>query len=124
MFNGFISRVLPILALALMAAPEAALAHTKLGVGIASWYGPGFHGRSTANGERFDMHGMTAAHKTLPFNTTVRVTNVRNGRSVVVRINDRGPFIKSRTIDLSHGAAKALGMINAGTAKVELEIIG
>jgi len=122
-FNGFFSRVLLILAISVMAAPEAALAHTKLGVGVASWYGPGFHGRSTANGERYDMNGLTAAHKTLPFNTKVRVTNVRNGRSVVVRINDRGPFVKARTIDLSRGAAKALGMINAGTAHVELEII-
>lgn len=94
-----------------------------LGAGVASFYGRRFHGRLTANGERFDMNAMTAAHKTLPFGTRVRVTNARNGRSVVVRINDRGPFIKGRTIDLSRAAAKRLGFVSRGHARVELDII-
>ncbi|WP_255573761.1 septal ring lytic transglycosylase RlpA family protein [Erythrobacter sp. SCSIO 43205] len=94
-----------------------------LGTGVASFYGRRFHGRLTANGERFDMNAMTAAHKTLPFGTLVRVTNPRNGRSVVVRINDRGPFVKGRTIDVSRAAAKELGMIARGHARVELDII-
>lgn len=89
--------------------------------GIASYYGARFHGRTTANGERFDMNKMTAAHKTLPFGTKVRVTNRNNGRSVVVRINDRGPYVGNRTIDLSRGAAQKIGMINKGVVKVEIE---
>lgn len=95
----------------------------RLGTGVASYYGRRFHGRLTANGERFNMNAMTAAHKTLPFGTRVRVTNPRNGRSVTVRINDRGPFIKGRTIDLSRGAAKRIGMIASGHARVKLEIV-
>jgi len=83
-----------------------------LGTGVASYYGRRFHGRLTANGERFNMNAMTAAHKTLPFGTKVRVTNTRNGRSVTVRINDRGPFIRGRTIDLSRGAAQELSLIH------------
>jgi len=94
-----------------------------LGTGVASYYGRRFHGRLTANGERFNMNAMTAAHKTLAFGTRVRVTNPRNGRSVVVRINDRGPFIKGRTIDLSRGAAQRIGMISSGHARVKLDII-
>lgn len=94
-----------------------------LGAGVASYYGRRFHGRLTANGERFDMNAMTAAHKTLPFGTRVRVTNPRNGRSVTVRINDRGPFIKGRTIDLSRGAAERIGMITSGHARVQLDIV-
>jgi rare lipoprotein A len=88
--------------------------------GVASWYGPNFHGRRTANGERYDMHEMTAAHPTLPFGTRVQVRNVRTGESAVVRINDRGPFKKSRVIDLSFAAAKAIGAVAPGTALVEL----
>jgi rare lipoprotein A len=84
---------------------------------VASWYGPGFDGRLTANGERFDQDAMTAAHKTLPFGTELRVTNPANGKSIVVRINDRGPFIAGRDIDLSRGAARALGIY--GVARVE-----
>ncbi|TRD12359.1 septal ring lytic transglycosylase RlpA family protein [Erythrobacter insulae] len=95
----------------------------NLGTGVASYYGRRFHGRLTANGERFNMNAMTAAHKTLPFGTKVRVINARNGRSVVVRINDRGPFIRGRTIDLSRGAARKLGMISRGHASVKMEII-
>ena len=89
--------------------------------GTASWYGPGFHGRRTASGERFNPQAMTAAHRTLPLGTRLRVTNKANGRSVVVRINDRGPFAKNRLIDLSLGAARELQMVRAGTAKVTLE---
>ena len=88
--------------------------------GMASWYGPGFHGRLTANGERFDMNELTAAHKTLPFGTRVLVHNPRTGKEVVVRINDRGPFIKGRVIDLSKAAAKALGMKGRGHDAVVL----
>lgn len=91
--------------------------------GVASYYGPGFQGKPTANGERFNMHKMTAAHKTLPFNTKVKVKNIDNGKSVVVRINDRGPFKKGRIIDLSKGAAKKIGMLQSGTANVKLEIL-
>ena len=94
-----------------------------LGTGIASYYGKRFHGRLTANGERFDMNAMTAAHKTLPFGTRVLVTNPANGRSVMVRINDRGPFIRGRTIDLSRGAAERIGMIRRGHARVQLDIV-
>ncbi|MEM7703459.1 MAG: septal ring lytic transglycosylase RlpA family protein [Pseudomonadota bacterium] len=94
-----------------------------LGTGVASYYGKRFHGRLTANGERFNMNAMTAAHKTLPFGTRVRVTNPSNGRSVTVRINDRGPFIRGRTIDLSRAAATKLGMISRGHARVKLDIV-
>ena len=96
---------------------------TSLGTGIASYYGKRFHGRRTANGERFDMYAMTAAHKTLPFGSMVRVTNPRNGLSVVVRINDRGPFTPGRTIDLSRGAAEKIGLIRRGHGRVELELL-
>jgi rare lipoprotein A len=92
--------------------------------GIASWYGKDFHGRKTSNGEIYNMYDMTAAHKTLPMNTMVRVTHLENGRSIVVRINDRGPFVKSRIIDLSYTAANRIDMIQKGTAPVRLEIIG
>jgi len=91
--------------------------------GTASWYGTKFHGKKTANGERYDMYAMSAAHKTLPLPTMVRVTNLDNGRSVVVRVNDRGPFVKSRIIDLSYAAAKALAYDNAGTAPVRVEVL-
>ena len=91
--------------------------------GSASWYGGKFHGRTTANGERYDMNELTAAHKTLPFGTKVRVINERNGKAVVVRINDRGPFVGKRVIDLSRGAAQAVGMINQGVARVKLEVL-
>lgn len=90
--------------------------------GRASWYGPNFHGRLTANGEQFDMHGMTAAHRTLPFNTIVLVENMDSGKSALVRINDRGPFAKNRIIDLSKKAAQKIGMIGAGTATVNLYV--
>lgn len=91
--------------------------------GKASWYGPGFHGKKTSNGERFDMHGLTAAHRTLPLGTQVRVTNVSNGKSVIVRVNDRGPFHGNRVIDLSKGAANKLGFVQHGMATVKLETL-
>jgi rare lipoprotein A len=92
--------------------------------GNASWYGPDFHGKLTSNGETYNMYDMTAAHKTLPMNTIVKVTNKKNGLSVTVRINDRGPFIATRIIDLSNLAAKKIEMLDAGTAPVSLEILG
>lgn len=95
----------------------------SLFTGMASWYGPGFHGARTANGERFDQYAMTAAHKTLPFGTMVRVTNLNNGRSVLVRINDRGPFTPGRTIDLSRGAAEVIGLVSSGVGSVRVEVM-
>ena len=92
-------------------------------VGTASWYGPGFHGRSTANGEKFDQHGMTAAHRTLPMPCIVRVTNLQNGRVVDLKVNDRGPFKKSRIIDLSQAAAENLGIVGTGTAQVRVQYL-
>ncbi|HYS67532.1 MAG TPA: septal ring lytic transglycosylase RlpA family protein [Paraburkholderia sp.] len=89
--------------------------------GRASWYGRAFHGRRTANGERYDMHALTAAHRTLPLGSYVRVTNPTTSRSVVVRINDRGPYARGRVIDLSMAAANALDMRHAGTARVKIE---
>jgi rare lipoprotein A len=94
-----------------------------LGSGTASYYAAKFHGRRTASGERFDMHAMTAAHRTLPFGSKVRVTNPANGNSVVVRINDRGPFTKGRAIDVSHAAAKELGLIARGHGTVEMALL-
>jgi len=92
--------------------------------GIASWYGPNFHGRYTSNGEIYNMYAYTAAHKTLPMNTIVKVTNLVNNKSVVVRINDRGPFVKGRIIDLSYAAGKKIGLDVMGTAPVKIEVIG
>jgi len=92
----------------------------EFGRGRASWYGPGFQGRRTASGERFDMNELTAAHRTLPFGTRVRVRNERNGREVVVRNNDRGPWIRDRIIDVSKAAADALDFLQAGEAPVVL----
>ncbi len=91
--------------------------------GTASWYGPNFHGAQTSNGEYYNMYDHTAAHKTLPINTMVKVTNLANKRSTIVRINDRGPFVKDRIIDLSYQAAQEIGVVKHGTAKVELEVI-
>ena len=91
--------------------------------GVASWYGPGFHGRRTANGEVYDQYELTAAHPSLPLGTRVMVTNLVNGRSVEVRINDRGPFVDGRIIDLSYAAARVLGMIGPGTMEVRLQVL-
>lgn len=91
--------------------------------GVASWYGKDFHGKPTASGVIYDMHGMTAAHRELPLGTVVDVRNLENGRKVRVEINDRGPFVRGRIIDLSYGAAKKLGMAEAGLAKVEIQVV-
>lgn len=91
--------------------------------GIASWYGPGFHGKLTANGERYNQKAMTAAHKTLPLPTLVKVDNLENGKSVIVRVNDRGPYSKGRIIDLTEVAARRLGMIDKGTARVRVSVL-
>jgi rare lipoprotein A len=92
--------------------------------GIASWYGPGFHGRRTANGEVYDQYELTAAHQTLPLGTRAMVTSLTNGRGVEVRINDRGPFVGGRIVDLSYAAARVIGMLGPGTMLVRLEVIG
>ncbi|MBK4728600.1 septal ring lytic transglycosylase RlpA family protein [Oxynema sp. CENA135] len=106
-------------------APEIVTSPVQFVVnGWASWYGPGFHGRLSASGEVFDQNALTAAHRTLPFGTEVRVTNLNNGRSIVVRINDRGPFVGNRVIDLSAAAAQVLGMMDTGVAPVRLDILG
>src|SRR3954451_18157751 len=99
-----------VLGCALGATPAAAEETKPIQTGAASWYGPGFHSKSTANGETFNTHDLTAAHKTLPFDTKVRVTNEKTGKSVVVRINDRGPYAHGRVIDLSKAAAEAVGL--------------
>ena len=91
--------------------------------GPASWYGPKFHGRTTASGEPFDMDDLTAAHRTLPFGTRVRVTNEANGKSIIVRINDRGPFHGRRVIDLSRKAAKSIGLMSRGVGPVKIEVL-
>jgi len=92
--------------------------------GIASWYGPNFHGKYTSNGEIYNMYALTAAHKTLPMDTIVKVTNLNNGKSVNVRINDRGPFVKGRIIDLSYAAGKKIGLDRTGTAPVKITVVG
>ena len=99
-------------------------AHGFMEEGTASWYGPGFHGKKTANGETYNQFAMTAAHKILPLGTRVRVTHLGSGKSVVVRVNDRGPFVDDRVIDLSRAAATRLGMMGAGTAAVRVQSIG
>lgn len=110
--------------LALFAAfvqPRLSAASGDSSIVVASWYGPSFHGRRTASGQVFDQERLTAAHKTLPFGTKLRVTNLRNGRSVLVVVNDRGPFIRNRQLDVSLGAARRLGLVRPGTAPVLIE---
>ncbi len=102
------------------ARPETSSYHA---VGVASWYGGKFHGRRTANGERFNKNALTCAHRNLPFGTKLVVTNINNGKSVVVRVNDRGPVTKKRIIDLSQAAAKKLDFMKSGTAQVKLELV-
>ena len=97
--------------------------HRKIIKGISSFYAEDFHGKLTANGEVYDMYGLTAAHKTIPLNTICRVTNLENNKSLILRINDRGPYIKGRILDCSYGAAKKLDFINQGTTKVKIEVI-
>ncbi len=99
-------------------------AHGFVEEGIASWYGPGFHGKTTANGETYNQYDMTAAHKILPLGTKVRVTHLGNGKSVLVRVNDRGPFVDDRVIDLSRAAATRLEMMGTGTARVRVQSLG
>ena len=107
------------LALVTLSLPAPVEAHKSCSFrGKASWYGPGFHGNRTANGERFNQNALTAAHRTLPFGTQVTVTNPKNGRSVVVRINDRGPYIGNRVIDLSRAAMQRIGGINSGVVNI------
>jgi len=91
--------------------------------GKASWYGPKFHGRKTANGEVYNMYSNSAAHKELPFNTWIRVTNLKNNKVIVTRVNDRGPFIKGRILDLSYGAAKELDMLIDGVVDIKIEVV-
>jgi rare lipoprotein A (peptidoglycan hydrolase) len=102
--------------------PQPAVVASQMG--RASWYGPDFHGKPTANGETYDMYSMTAAHKSLPFGTKLRVTNLDNGQQCVVRVNNRGPFVGGRIIDLSKGAAREIGLISRGIARVRLDILG
>ncbi len=97
--------------------------HRKIIKGISSFYAEDCHGKLTANGEVYDMYGLTAAHKTMPLNTICRVTNLENNKSLILRINDRGPYIKGRILDCSYGAAKKLDFINQGTTKVKIEVI-
>ncbi len=113
------TKLLALLAIPFLALPAVAAPTTV----HASWYGPGFHGRTTANGERYNQWGLTAAHKTLPFGTRLRVCNVWNEQCVNVRINDRGPFIPGRDLDLSRGAADAINMTSAGVAPVTYTFI-
>lgn len=102
--------------------PDLKVARSEI-YGIASWYGDPFHGQRTSSGEVYDMDAMTAAHRTLPFQTVVRVHNLDNGKKVRIRVNDRGPFVKGRIIDLSRAAAREIDMVGPGTAKVRLEIL-
>lgn len=111
--------VLPLLLLAPIARAEGSQLH----IGLASWYGGWFNGHRAAGGELYNQNRLTAASRTLPLGTPVRVTNLRNGRSVVVRINDRGPYVRGRMIDLSRAAARELGMLRQGTAWVLLEVV-
>jgi rare lipoprotein A len=113
-----------LLALAVLALALPFGARAGIQEGTISWYGSQFHDRPTASGELFDKRGLTMAHPTLPFGTKVRVTNLRNGRSVVVRVNDRGPFIGHRIADLSQAAASLLGMLGKGVARARIEILG
>ncbi|QNT71121.1 septal ring lytic transglycosylase RlpA family protein [Defluviicoccus vanus] len=114
--------ILPVLAMDGTAEAQRAQAPVYVQQGVASWYGPGFHGRRTASGERFNQHDLTAAHKKLPLGTRVVVTNLRNGKSVEVEINDRGPYVRGRILDLSRAAAEQIDMKKSGVTPVRLEI--
>ena len=112
-----------IISLLIAFSTTACAKHNGIQTGKGSWYGKKFHGRTTANGEKYNMYALTAAHKTLPFNTMVEVTNLSNNRKVIVRINDRGPYAKGRIIDLSYLAAKKLGYVNKGVAKLKVKVL-
>ena len=118
-----IRRLMAFSLLALPMLAQAGDSRSHIGEGMASYYGSAHAGNRTANGERFDPAGLTAAHRSLAFHSRVAVTNMANGREVVVRINDRGPWSKGRVIDISHGAAKQIGMDRSGTARVRLELL-
>ena len=118
-----ISKLLLLSLLLLLSTNLYAKNSKKIEIGIASWYGKPFHGRITANGEKYNMYEYTAAHPTLPFNTIVEVTNLQNNRKIKVRINDRGPYSKRRIIDLSYLAAKKLGYLHKGTTKVKVKVL-
>lgn len=121
-----LASIVPSDACAQQKAPTSSPAPVKrhsVETGKASWYGKAHQGQRTASGEAFDMHALTAAHRTLPFGTIVRVTNLKSGKSVQVRINDRGPYRRDRIIDLSYEAAKKLGFISRGTARVEISVV-
>ncbi len=129
LFKGFVPAIALLLLLSACASEPSRAAAGRASdgayeaVGAASWYGAKFHGRTTASGEPYDMYAMTAAHPNLPFGTKVQVTNLENGRSVVLRINDRGPFAKRRIIDVSRHAAEHLGFLGDGLARVRVEVI-
>jgi rare lipoprotein A (peptidoglycan hydrolase) len=110
------------IAVPLIGPPLAAPRPAYRQVGVASWYGPGFHGRPTASGERFDQNRLTAAHRSLPLGSRVTVTRLDTGRSIEVEINDRGPYVRGRVLDLSRAAAARLGMVDAGVARVRIEL--
>ncbi len=114
--------ILPVLAMDGTAEAQRAQVPVYVQQGVASWYGPGFHGRRTASGERFNQHDLTAAHKKLPLGTRVVVTNLRNGKSVEVEINDRGPYVRGRILDLSRAAAEQIDMKHSGVTPVRLEV--
>ena len=112
-----------IISLLIALSTSACAKRNGIQTGKGSWYGKKFHGRKTASGEKYNMYALTAAHKTLPFNTMVEVTNLKNNRKVIVRINDRGPYAKGRIIDLSYLAAKKLGYVNKGVAKLKVKVL-
>jgi rare lipoprotein A len=119
----FVAALLLAGAIAGCATTGPAIARDQGAVGLASYYAREHDGQRTASGERFDMRAMTAAHRTLPFGTRVRVTNLENGRQAVVRVNDRGPFRKGRIIDVSYAAARALGLVQQGVARVRVDVL-
>jgi len=119
----YITLLISIFLLHCTSLPEQQNSDVYTEVGKASWYGPGFQGKKTANGEKFDMNKLTAAHKTLEFGTFVRVTNISNKKKVIVKINDRGPYAKNRIIDLSKEAAERIDMVKSGIAEVKIEVV-
>jgi len=126
--NGGLIKLLIILSILSLSAcastpHEDYIPKQRANYGVASWYGQKFNGRPTASGERFDMYAMTCAHKTLQFGTKLRVTNPDNNKSVIVTVNDRGPFIRGRDLDLSYGAAEEIGIVKKGVGRVKIELI-